>query len=124
MHGHDGLGARRDRRFDPGGIQIIGSRIRFHRHRRGPGIRHGQPGGDEGVRGHDHFVARPDATGANHEVQRVQTVGDPDAVLRSAVGGELAFKGLQFLAQQIPAGIHAPDDRPHQIPPSVQGRSV
>ena len=38
-------------------------------------------------------------------MQGFQAVGDADGVLGTAVGGELGFEGLGFLAEDEPAGV-------------------
>ena len=102
VHRQDDLGARRDGRLDQRRVDVVGARIGLHRHRRGAALADGQPGGDVGVAGHDDFVARPDAHGAQGQVQGVQAVGDADAVGGAAVGGVFAFEGFDFGTADVP----------------------
>ncbi len=90
-----------------------GSRLKvfglgFDWHRRGTGIRHGQPGGDEGVGGHNHLVTRTDVIRPQDQMQRIQTVANGDAMPGLAISGERGFKRFNFAAQQIPARVHDP----------------
>ena len=50
-------------------------------------------GRDEGVGGHDHLVARPDARPRAGQLEGVGAVGHPDDVLDPDVVGELALEG-------------------------------
>ena len=64
------------------------------------------------VSAHDDLVAGTDAIGAQDQMQRVEPVGHPDAVLDPAIGGELFLEGFVLPAQHIPAGV---DDTPHGL---------
>ena len=54
-------GARRDRRFDPLGVDVEHDRIDVDEHGRRPLVAHGIGCRDEGERGHDHLVAFAEA---------------------------------------------------------------
>lgn len=51
MRLHDGFSARGNGCFDERGVNVVGACIRLHRHRRGPGVADGQPGGNIGIAG-------------------------------------------------------------------------
>ena len=97
-------GARRDGRLDARGVDVEGALVRLHRHRRGPALADGQPGGDVGVAGHDDFVARPDVHGAQRQMQGIQAVGHAHAVGGAAVGGVVGLEGIDLGAEDEPAG--------------------
>ena len=106
MNRHDGFGSRGNRRFNPRRIHVVSGRIDFHGNGSGPRVCDGKPGGDEGVRRDDDLVASADAVGTQDQVQGIQTIGDTDTVAAVAVCGELGFEGVEFLAEQEPAGVH------------------
>ena len=68
-----------------------------------------------------HLVARPDAPGAQHQLQRIEAVGHADAVRRAAPLGELAFEGLAFQAVDVPAAVQ---DAGHGSEHRVAVRSI
>ena len=76
------------------------------RHRRGAALADGQPGGDVGVGRDDDLVAGADIHGAQGEVQGIEAVGNADAMRCLAVGGEVAFEGFDFGAEDVPACLH------------------
>ena len=84
MNGHDRLRPRRDRCRDPLDVEVerVGVDVDDH----GPGATqlHRVGGGGEGVRRHDHLVARPDVERHHREVQGCRARGDGDGVLGSA----------------------------------------
>ena len=82
-----------------GRVDVVGLRVDVHEHRRGPpaGDRPGR--GEEGVRGRDHLVARPDPEGHQRDQQRVGARRDADAVGALAVGGDLPLQGLDLRAE-------------------------
>ena len=45
------------------------------------------------------------SVGPQDQVQGLEAVADADAMLHSAVCGKLAFEGLDFLAEDVPARI-------------------
>ena len=57
-------------------------------------------GGDEAVGDGDHFVAGPDAAGAQGQIERVGPRRHPDGVLDAAVGGELRLEGPDVGAEE------------------------
>ena len=85
-----------------------------HRHGTRARVVHGQPRGDVGVRRHDDFVAGTDAVSAQYEVQCIEAVADADAMPDLAVPGEFLLEGVDFVAEDEPAGIqHAVEGRLH-----------
>ena len=108
MHHCDGAGTGRDGRSQRIRIQAGVVRSRLHRHRRGPRVAHGQPGGNVGVAGHDHFITRADSPASQRQLQGIQPVAHRDAVLHAAVGRKGCLEGCRFFAQQHPAAVHHP----------------
>ena len=104
VHGKDDFGARGDGCLDAGGVDIEGALVRLHRHRRGPALADGQPGGDVGVAGHDDFVTRPDVHCAQRQMQGIQAVGYAYAVGGFAIGGVVGLEGIHLGAEDEPAG--------------------
>ena len=108
VHDDDRLRARRDGRFHLRRIHVPAARQRLDRHRRCPRVADRQPGGNIGVTGHDHLVARPDSPGMQHQVQRLQPVAHRHTVLHPAIRCEGALEGHGLLAQQYPAAVEHP----------------
>ena len=108
MHHRDGPGAGRDGRSQRIRIQtaVIGSRL--HRHRRGSRVAHGQPGGNVGVTGHNHFITCANAPAPQGQLQGIQPIAHRDAVLHAAVGCKGCLEGRGLFAQQHPAAVHYP----------------
>ena len=102
MHGHEGLRAGRDGRFDFFRIQIV-IFVRLHKDRRCARLRNAHHTGDVGVGTDDDFVSRADVQKMHAHPQRVQSVGQSHAVLRAHIRGKFFFKMLNFPAQNIPA---------------------
>jgi hypothetical protein len=111
-----------DGRFDQRRIDVVGARIGLHRHRRGPALADGQPGGDVGVGGHDDFVARPDVHGTQGQVQGIKAVGHADAVGCTAVGSVIGFEGFDFWPADKPAGREDAGDRRINLAPQFAVR--
>ena len=108
VHRDDGLGPRRDRRFDPLRIDVAGGFVRFDRHRPRPDIRHGEPRRDESVGRNDHLVSRADVPRPQHKLQGIEPVAHRNAMLGLAVGCEFRFESPGLLAKQNPPRIHHP----------------
>jgi hypothetical protein len=108
VDGNDGGGVRRA--GGGGGVNIQQQSVRIHVHRNDAGttLRHRQPGGDEGVGGHDHLVARADPAGPQRDGQRVQSVAHPDGVVGSAEGGKVPLEGLDLLTEYVLSRRHDP----------------
>ena len=100
MHRQDGLGARRDLRFDLSDIHQVGDGIDIDEYRTRARQEDRLGRGDEGVRDGDDLVARTDVHGAQDDMQRRRAVADADAVLHTAELGELALEGLHVLAKE------------------------
>ena len=108
VHDDDRLRAWRDGRFHLGRIHAPAARQGLDRYRRGSRVADRQPGGNIGVAGHDHLVARADAPGMQHQVQRLQPVAHRHTVLHPAVRRKGALEGRGLLAQQHPAAVEHP----------------
>jgi hypothetical protein len=89
---HDRARASGDRGFDPCRVEVrsLGKDVREDRRRAGVGDR--LRGRDEGVRGGDDLVARPDPGREEREVQRARPGVERDAVPGSRELGELALE--------------------------------
>ena len=61
VHRHDGLGALVDQLLGRLDAEAVVVEVHVGEARDGAGLHDGEAGGDEGVAGHDHLVARPDA---------------------------------------------------------------
>ena len=108
MHHRNGPGTGRDGRSQRIRIQAAVIRSGLHRYRRGPRVAYGQPGGNVGVAGHDHFIARADSPASQRQLQGIQPVAHRDAVLHAAVGRKGCLEGGGLFAQQHPAAVHHP----------------
>ena len=108
MNDRDGPGAGCDGRSQRIRIQTGVIRSRLHRHRCGSRVAHGQPGGNVGVTGHDHFIARADSPAPQRQLQGIQPVAHRDAVLHAAVRRKGCLEGCGLFAQQHPAAVHHP----------------
>ena len=108
MHHRNGPGAGRDGRSQRLRIQTGVIRSGLHRHRRGSRVAHGQPGGNVGVAGHDHFITRTNAPAPQRQLQGIQPVAHRDAVLHAAVSCKGRLEGCRFFAQQHPSAVHHP----------------
>jgi hypothetical protein len=96
VHRQDDTGSWGYGRFNQSRVDVVGALVGLYRHGGGAALAHGQPGGNVGVAGHDHFVARSHAHGAQCQVQRVEAVGHANGVFGFAVGGVFGFKGFHF----------------------------
>ena len=96
VHGHDGLGLRRDLLLDLGGIDVL---VLAHVgiDRRGAHVRNRSGGGDEGDRRGDHLVALADAERPHAEHQGVGAVAAADAMLGAGVVDDLLLELADLL---------------------------
>ena len=108
MHHRNGAGTGRDGGSQRIRIQTGVIRSGLHRHRRGSRVAHGQPGGNVGVTGHDHFITRTNAPAPQRQLQGIQPVAHRDAVLHAAVSCKGRLEGRRFFTQQHPAAVHHP----------------
>jgi hypothetical protein len=83
-----------------------GSRLWLDRHRNGARVGDGQPRSDVRVGGDNYFITGADAIRPQDQVQGFQPVADPDAMLHATIGGKFLLERFDFLAQDIPAGLH------------------
>ena len=106
----DSLGARGDRGFQQGRVEVVVAGVDVYIHRVGPQQGHGFGRGNVGEAGGDDFVARADAQRHLGDLQRVGAVGHADAVAGAGVGRELFFQFGHFRAQDVLAVVqHALD---------------
>jgi len=94
MHRQDRTSPRRNGRFDPLRIDVVGPRIDVHEDRLGPHHADRLGGGHEGEGRGDHLVARADIQSAERQVQGVRPVGHADGEPATAIGGDLLLQGL------------------------------
>ncbi len=92
MHGQQGLGARRDGRFDQPGIEVERGIINIHIDRPRAAIGNSPTGGNERERRGDDFIARADIVEAHGHVQRRSAAVEAERVFDVAIGGEVLFK--------------------------------
>ena len=102
---------RLDRQRQRGGVEIVGLLVDVDEHRRRaePGHRLGRRGEGEGRA--DHRVARPQPDRHQRNADRVGAVGDADAVLRAAEGGELPFELADLRTQNVLPALDRAADR-------------
>src|SRR5216684_599650 len=105
MHGHDRARAFCDCRFNFGGIDIVGSLVRFDWNGSSSRIRHRQPGGNVSVPRDDHFIAGTNAGRPQNQVESIQAVTSADAMLRSAVRSELRLELLNLRSEDESARL-------------------
>src|SRR5665647_2721584 len=106
MYDHDRFRLNRDRRFDPLWVYIVSNFDRLDGDGLGASMGHCQPGGDVGVGGDNNLIPRSDSIGLKNETKGVETVGNPDAICRFAVGGKFRFKSLDFFTEDVPCLLY------------------
>jgi hypothetical protein len=111
VHDQNGLGAWGDGGLEPFRVEVERAGVRFHRDRGGPGRGDPEPGGDVGVRRHDHLVARPDVQRPDDQLDRVEPRADGHAVRPAAVLGELGLERRALRSEQVPPGLEHPPRR-------------
>ena len=106
MDRDDGSGARSERAFDRGGIEVERVQVDVGEDRNRVGLDHGRGGRDERVGGNDDFVFRADARRQQRDPQRDRAVDDRDAVAAAVHRGEALLELGNLLAVQ-PAPLAA-----------------
>jgi hypothetical protein len=101
MHRDNGLGLLRDDRGNERRVDVVGDRVAIDQHRHRAKRGHRERRGDEGVAGHDHFVARADAHRLEGQAQGVEARAHADGVLRPHHPGELALEGVDLRAEDV-----------------------
>ena len=99
VHGDHRRRARADQRGRGIGIDQPGVPLHVAEDRRRPGVQHAQRRRDERVPGHQHLVARPDPGGDQRQRERGRAGGDPHALGRLTVVGELPLERLDLAAR-------------------------
>ena len=94
VDGHDRPRARGDCRRGRRRIDVVRLGVGVDEDRLRTGGENGEDGCDEGVRHRDHFVAGPDAVGAERELDRVEAAGDADGVTGADIRGILGLEAL------------------------------
>src|SRR6267142_186186 len=90
-------------------VYVVGSFDWLDWNRSRSALRGCKPGSDVRVRGDNDLVPWPDAVCAQYEVQRLQAVGNADAVFDTAIGSELAFEAFDLFPKDVPARVqHSP----------------
>jgi Fe-S-cluster containining protein len=112
VHREDGLGARRDRGLDGGGVDVQRRRVDVHQPHVRAQVAHDLGGGGEGVRGRDDLVAGADAEGFERQVQPGRGRVDRDGLdaRRAEEGGEVLLEAARLRAGGDPAGFQGVDD--------------
>ena len=87
------------------GVDIVAPSVGLHWHRFGPHSRDGKPGCNERVGRNDNLIARFNFKRTQAQDQRVQPVGDANAVLCLAIGGKGLLEILDFRAKDIPTAL-------------------
>ncbi len=105
MHGEDGLGARRDCRFDATRVNIIAPLVDVDKYRSSAGKDRRIGRGDEGKGGGDDLITRTDAVGQDSGVQCRGTRGRGHGVLDATDGSKSLLEGLDSLALGKLSGI-------------------
>jgi len=90
---------------DAGGIDVVGGGVGFHRDGPRADSRDRQPGGDIGVRRHDHLVPRPDVERPEREDQRIKAVGDPHRMIGAAPGRPVGLERVHLGSEDVPARV-------------------
>ena len=108
MDWHDRPRIGRNRCFQARGIQVVGTRVRLHKNRRGPYVGHGQCRGDIRIGRDDDLVAGPYVQGAQGQVQGVQAVAQPHTEPGLVKCGIGFLKSRYLFAQYEPAPIVHP----------------
>ena len=96
------------------GVDVEGTRVRFHRDHTGAGARDREPSGDIGIRGHDDLVALADTEGLQGQVHGIEPIRHTDAVSGAAEAGVRLLESSDFLAEdeapRIVEGLEVTDD--------------
>src|SRR5438309_10441692 len=94
MDSNNRLGARRDRRLNEIGIDVIGTLIWLHWHRGRPRIAHRQPRCDKRMGRHDDFISSANTVTAENQMERVQTIPHSNAIRSEErrVGKEYSYR--------------------------------
>ncbi len=103
MGRQDRFGPVRDRRLDPRRVEVMRRGIGFDRHRGRTRHRHRQLGRDIAVAGDDHLVPRPDPDRLQRQVQRIESVADPDCMARATISRPLRLERRDFRSADIRA---------------------
>jgi hypothetical protein len=109
--------ARRDRAFDSRRVEIERLEVGLDGHRRRPGLGDSEPGGDIGIRRHDHFVASSDTEPAQDQRQCIESVGHADAMGRPAIRGKLILERLDLRPEDPSIGYE------YTLPRSIEFRA-
>lgn len=99
MNDHDGTRARSDAAFEYSRIEIVSFWTDVGENRLCAQGAYGAASGDERKRGHEHFVAGANSTGAKCEDQRVGAGGESRAVSNTAEIGDFRFQSGAFAAE-------------------------
>ncbi|MNH09663.1 hypothetical protein D3C79_691240 [compost metagenome] len=109
VHRHDHPGARGQRLRQVVRAQVEAGLIGLHQHRHQLVLGNREDGGNISVGRYQHLITLGDAAqlfpGTQGQYQRVQAVGHANAVLYSAVTGELGFELLELFAHDVPARV-------------------
>ena len=105
MHNQDGAAAFADGVTSARRIQREASPVDIGEHGNGARAFDGGDAGHGRMRNGDNFVARPDAAGAQGQLEGVGAVGDADCMPCAVISGEFRFKGFHFRSQDVPAAI-------------------
>ncbi len=103
VDGNDGLGAGRDQVFDPRRIDVEVLRLDVDKHRLGPQSPGGAGRGEEGVAGHQHFVALAYVAGHQRQQKRVAARGATHRVRGLTIGRQLLLQQFDFGAENVMA---------------------
>jgi len=107
----DRLGARRDRRREPGRVERERTRVNVHQHRRRAAQLNGHDRRHGGVRDGDDLIARPDAARSQRQVNRLGAAADADPKSHAQVSRKLALERRGFLAQNVSSFVEHSRDR-------------
>ena len=94
MHHHDGFGARRDLRLDPGDIHVPGTGVAVDEDGAGAVSDDLSDARNDGECGHDHFIARPDAQRLDCGIERSGSIADRNAPFAVHPGGKCRLELL------------------------------
>lgn len=108
--GHDRFGFGCDSRFDPGGVDVVGSGVDVHKNRSGAHQGdHLARGNESEWSGYD-FVAGANAQRHHGDQQGIGAAAGGDAVFNADISGELVFELLDFGPHDVLAVMqHAVD---------------
>jgi hypothetical protein len=104
VHGEDRGRPLPDGALGRGGVDQAGAGVDVAEHRHRARMDEAEGGGDEGVCGDDHLVARADPGRQSGDRERRGAGGDAYAVAHPAVGGELVLEPCHLLAEDVRAG--------------------